>query len=151
MESTQNYESMGGVTAVVLYPIETPLAELGALEETTDDITSYSIELAEEGSKYLEEWLVQGGRMAVQHTLTFVTHHDYSPFSQRERERAVRQGMVADVTLSSGITIRLGATTVDETQYPLRLKSVTADSGDEAIEIPTTTWVWECIDLTPHL
>ncbi len=158
MESTHNYESVGGVTAVVIYPMGTPLPELnkeeGTEEGTEEDLPSYisyELELAEEGSEYSEQWLIQGGTMAVKHTLATVTHQDYWPFNMREKEYIMRRGVVADVTLASGLVIRIGDTFIEGAQYALKLTSMVAESGDEPIGIPTKRWVWELVDRTQLL
>ncbi len=141
MESSQNFELVGGITDVVIYPAGAPLPE--AVGELTAD--ALPIAIAERSSKYSEEWSCRSSSRAIHHTLQYVTTNDQESLSQSEIEAAMLHGVVADVTLASGANIRVGLT------YTLRLKSVSFTSGTEPTDTPQRVWVWECTDTTPLL
>ncbi len=144
MESEQIYNPIGGIAAVVLHPVGTPLPDFG--ESSTSSVEVF---LEESGSSYLEEQIVENGQCYVSHTLTFTTPHGEAPYSGEALKRVLRDGVVADVTLASGLQLRLGWSRDYDTSFPLRLTKIEFTSGDNRLALPSQRWVWVSTDRTP--
>lgn len=144
MESQQIYNPTGGIAQIVLHPVGTPLPDFG-------DCTVSGVEvfLSESGSSYLEEQIFDGEQYYVRHTLTFCTPHGEGPYTPEELIVVARDGVVADVTLSSELKIRLGWSRDYGVEYPLRLTNMEFTSGDGLTALPTKRWVWQSVDCTP--
>ncbi len=84
----------------------------------------------------------------MRHTLTFVTQHGNSPFTNAEMERILHEGAVADVTLATGATIRVGWSAKHNLEAPLQLQLVSFESGERGADYPLKRWVWESLDTT---
>ncbi|MFI3259654.1 MAG: hypothetical protein R3Y16_06115 [Rikenellaceae bacterium] len=143
MESTSNFELVGGVTRVVLYPAKTPLPD--------DAEGGYVVDLSAGGASYTESRLYSAGQYTVRHTLKFSCEHADSPFTAKELAAVARCGVVADITLSTGASLRVGWSERWGVEFALRLISAEFASGEEATDYPLRTWVWESTDLTDNL
>ncbi len=139
MESQQIYNPTGGIARIVLHPVGTPLPEFGSGVEVV---------LEERGASYLEEQVYENGLYYVRHTLTFQTPHGEGPYNPEELKIALRDGVIADVTLSSGLQLRLGWSRDYDTIYPLRLSGVEFTSGDNRLALPSKKWTWCSVDRT---
>ncbi len=141
---TDLYDLRGGVTRVVLYPIGVDLPQFPQYNELDSSAVDVPLDLA--GSSYNEQVEVSDGRMLVTHRLSLVTLHGDEIFTAAYLDRVVREGVVADVELTSGASIRLGWSERYGTQYPLRLLRSEFDSGTQDSDIPSKRWVFECAD-----
>ncbi|MFI3328068.1 MAG: hypothetical protein SNH79_03535 [Rikenellaceae bacterium] len=150
MEQYQsNYDLVGGITKVVVHPTG---ATLPALEEGgAEQSSGVRVEIEERGSSYVESREMQDGQYCVRHTLTFVTQHGNGPFTNAQLERALNEGVVADVTLATGATIRVGWSEKHGVEAPLHLQSVAFESGERGVDLPLKKWIWESVDITPLL
>ncbi len=135
MESENIYGLVGGIANIVLHPATTPLPELGGDE-------GMPVALYDRGSSYVEEQILESGLYRVRHTLSFVTKHGDSPFTNPQMLRALRDGVVADVTLASGAQIRVGWSERLGVHAPLRLQQVEFTSGERGTDYPLKKWVW---------
>ncbi len=136
MESNPVYGLVGGITRVVLHPTKTPLAE-----SSGDEVSLYY-----QGSSYSEEQSCESGQLIVTHRLTLVTHIGEDPLTGSKMRDAERDGIVADVTLSSGCKITLGWSEKHGFAAPLRLVTVETTSGEKSLDYPLKKWVWESED-----
>ncbi|MFI3289143.1 MAG: hypothetical protein SNH55_04390 [Rikenellaceae bacterium] len=144
MESEQIYNPIGGIAAVVLHPVGTPLPDFGVCSTS-----SVEVFLEESGSSYLEEQIVENGECYVRHTLTFTTPHGESPYSTEALKTVLRDGVIADVTLASGLQLRLGWSRIYGTSFPLRLTKIEFSSGENRLTLPSRSWVWVSTDKSP--
>ncbi len=144
MESEQIYNPTGGITRIVLHPVGTPLPDFG-------DCSTSGVEvfLEERGSSYVEEQVVENNQYYVRHTLTFCTPHGEGPYNPETLKVAMRDGVVADVTLSSGLMLRLGWSRDYGCDFPLRLTNMEFTSGENQLALPSKRWVWVATDRTP--
>ncbi len=132
---------MGGITQVVMHPIG---ANLQSLEDS-----EMPVMLEERGSSYRESHELREGQYCVRHRLTFVTQHGNGPFTNAQLERALHEGIIADVTLATGATIRVGWSEKHNFEAPLFLQSVEFESGERGADFPLKKWIWESLDTTP--
>lgn len=144
MESEQIYNPTGGIAHVVLHPVGAPLPDFGDSSQGGVEIF-----LEESGSSYLEEQIFEAGQYYVRHTLTLCTPHGEGPYTPDSLKIALRDGVVADVTLCSGLQLRLGWSRDYGVAYPLRLSAMEFSSGEKLSAIPTKRWVWRSVDSTP--
>ncbi len=143
MESEQIYNPTGGITRVVLHPVGTPLPDFGDCS-----VSGVEVFLEERGASYLEEQIFEDGQYSVRHTLTFCTPHGEGPYAPEALKIALRDGVVADVTLTSGLQMRLGWSRDFDVALPLRLTNMEFTSGDNALALPSKRWVWQSLDRT---
>ncbi len=141
MESNQSFELVGGIARLVLHPISTPLPEIGVVDESSIEV---SLECGV--ASYVERQLLESRQYQVLHTLSFQCEHGNSPFTDTQMQRCLIEGVVADVTLGTGATIRVGWSERFEFASPLRLQSVEFASGETKVDYPLRSWVWSSID-----
>ncbi len=141
MESNNYFELVGGVTRAVIYPASTSLPELGEESDLGYELT---IDLG--SSSYTERLSLESGSRQVLHTFSFETLPRESPFDEKLTNRALREGIVADLTLSSGTIIRVGWSARYGVEFPLRLESADFSSGEAAADYPMQKWVWSSTD-----
>ncbi|MFI3304889.1 MAG: hypothetical protein R3Y68_00065 [Rikenellaceae bacterium] len=141
MESNQSFELVGGITRVVLHLASTPLPDIGEVGESSFEVT-----LEAGVASYVERQTLEATLYRVHHTLAFQCEHADSPLDDEQMKLALRDGVVADVTLGTGATIRVGWSERFELAAPLRLQSVEFASGESRVDYPLRSWVWSSID-----
>lgn len=137
MESNQSYELVGGVARVVMHPASTPLPEIGECGET-----SVEIPLDVGVASYIERQELVSGQYRVLHKLSFQFEHGESPFTKELTSQLLTKGAIADVTLGTGATIRVGWSSRYEASAPLRLQNMEFTSGERKVDYPLKSWVW---------
>ncbi len=140
MESIPKYNLVGGITSVVLHPTTTLSSEGVASGD------GYNVTLCDWGSSYVETLNVQDGLYMVTHKLTFVGYVGEDPIAGERFKAVLREGVVADVVLNSGVTIRVGWSDKYGSAAPLRLVSSELESGEKPIDYPLKKWIWESVD-----
>ncbi len=144
MELKSNYLLAGGIAEVVMHPSSSTLPE--AVLATTDE--SFSITLHHEGSSYSEVRGSTHGMYSVRHKLTLVGYMGGDMASEAAVQRVLQQGVVADVRLNSGESVRVGWSEKYGVAAPLRLVSSEILTGEKRLDFPLKTWVWESLDTT---
>lgn len=137
---------VGGIAKVVLHHPSSTLPRLGGVARD-----SLTLSLLASGSSYSESRVDDGELDATKHTLTLAIEPDSLIFDDRAMERAVGSGVVADVTLSTGVHIRVGWSERYGVAFPLRFSSVGYDSGEQISEKPTRKWVLSSVDMVANL
>ncbi len=150
MEPKSNFNVVGGITAVVLYPTS---ASLPDEPTTTIDEDSEGVVVAVDcgASSYTESVTSDGSfstpnNFLVHHRLELQTLAGEEPLCDPLSQTSFKEGVVLDVTLASGATIRIGYSERHGGDYPARLTSSKFDSGDNALAYPLRTMVFESTD-----
>ncbi len=141
MESNNDFKLAGGITRVVIYPATTPLPELG--EESNEGL-ELTLDLGT--SSYTEQVTIESACRKVLHTLSFETLPHEMPLDEALMQRIIREGIIADIWLASGGSIRVGWSSRYGAEFPLRLQSSNFSSGESALNYPLQRWVWSSSD-----
>ncbi len=148
MESQNFYELVGGIAAVVLYPTSAPLPAEPTTDLSAIECDHFAVSMAVGEASYTEKMECMGGAMnfTVRHTLKFQCSHDDAPLDEYCLAKVRNEGVVADIRLGTGLTIRVGWSARYGVQYPLRLTSTTFESGSKPLDYPLRSWVLESVD-----
>ncbi len=142
MELRSNYLLAGGIAHVVMHPSNSTLPD----EPLTVGDSSLTMPLHHEGSSYSELRNCSAGLYTVTHRLTVVGYLGEDMASEEELQALLLSGIVADVKLNSGATIRVGWSSKFGVAAPLRLVSSEVVSGEKRLDYPLRKWVWESTD-----
>ena len=143
MKTYSNYKPIGGVESVALYPAEAVAKALFSSEGCEVELSGTPIEVAliDDVSHYEETSHLECGTNSVSHQLILVAE-----MSEGERwldkqflERAFFDGVVAVVTLCSGVRLLVGYSAQFTSEQPLRLDSITSSSGNTLHQTPSVT------------
>ena len=143
MRTYSNYKPIGGVESVALYPAEAVVKALFSSEGCEVEFSSMPLEVAliDDASHYEEISRLECGTNSVAHQL-----HLVAEMSEGERwldkqflERAFFDGVVAVVTLCSGVRLLVGYSAQFASEQPLRLDSITSSSGNTLHQTPSVT------------
>ncbi len=148
MGSTPRTGLVGGIARVVLHHPSSPLPEVGVVCQESGSLL---VELLDSGSYYLEERVVDEGLRAIKHTLSLAIDPQSPIFDESAMERAIIDGLVADITLFTGQQFRVGWSERYGVALPLQLSSATYSSGAQLSEAPTRSWVMSCVDTSSHI
>ncbi|MFR9650743.1 MAG: hypothetical protein SNG35_01810 [Rikenellaceae bacterium] len=146
MEYSTRSGLVGGIAQVVLHHPSSTLPHLGGVARD-----SLTLSLLSTGSSYSESRVDDGDLTATEHTLTLAIEPDSPIFDDRAMERAVSNGVVADITLSTGVQIRVGWSERYGVAFPLLFTSVGYDSGSQISDKPTRKWVLSSVDTVSNL
>ena len=105
-------------------------------------------ELLEERSSFVETLTADGSSVAVKHTLKLVADRNMAQgwLEPRFISEAMCGGIVALVTLADGRRFIAGVSRKFGLEQPLRLKSITVDSGRSATDEPEVILILESFD-----
>lgn len=116
--------------------------------EAWDDGAVMRCRLLEERSSCTESLMVEGGAVAVKHRLHLVADRNLAAawLEPDFIAEALCGGLAAAATLGDGRRLLLGVSPKFGIEQPLRLRSLTVDSGSRADDAPTVEMVLESVD-----
>ena len=129
---------IGGVQGVRLYAAATGIVEALSVE----------VPLIDDRSSYIQQLQADDGAVVVEHTLCLVARRNDAEawIDSNFVERAVLQGLWAEVTLNDGREYEVGRCESVLYSTPLRLVELTADSATSVRQEPTVTLTLRCYD-----
>ena len=143
MRTTSNYKSIGGVESVALYPADAVTTALFSSDGCEVELSGTPLEvpLLDNVSYYEESAHSEFGTTAISHLLHLVAEgcDGEAWLDNHLLERASLEGVVAVVTLCSGVRLLVGYSAPFGCEQPLRLDSVTASSGTSPHDTPSVT------------
>lgn len=141
MSASQPRKPAGGITAAAITPAGNLLREAtaadGRAEAAFRDATLLTeLPLAEQRSSYTEQSDTQAGPQRVRHTLRLVVSREAARalLTPAFLRRAVTEGLIATVTAASGERLLVGWSARLGTEQPLRLSSVSNQSGVKPLD-----------------
>ena len=141
MGTTSNYKSIGGVESVALYPAEAVVTALFSSEGCEVELSGCPIEvpLLDNASYYEESSHSKCGTTTISHLLHLVAERSDGEewLDNSFLERASLEGVVAIISLCSGVRLLAGYSAQFGCEQPLRLDSVTASSGTSPHDTPS--------------
>ena len=113
-----------------------------------DDEQVMRVPLVENRSSLVERLVFNQGRPVVTHTVTLVADRNMAQawLEPDFAAEAQRSGIVVDLMLHDGRRIFAGCSAHFAVEQPMRIKSLTADSGAKPSDVPTLTLVLESVD-----
>ena len=116
--------------------------------DMADDEAVMECRLLEERSSLVESLSVEGASAAVKHSLRLVADRNLAEawLEPRFVAEMLCRGAVAVVTLTDGRRLVAGVSRRFGLEQPLRLKSLTVDSGRRAVDEPTVELLLESVD-----
>ena len=146
----------GGVAAVTVTPagnlLRAAVAADGRAEAIFRDATQLTaLPLAEQRSSYTELSDTQAGPHRVRHTLKLVVSREAARtlFDPAFRRSAATVGLIATVTAASGERLLIGWSARLGTEQPLRLGSVSNESGVKPLDGTPVVVTLTCEDADP--
>ena len=143
MKANSNYKPVGGVESVALYPAEAVARALFSNEGCEVELlgTPVEVTLMEDASHYEEICDLKCGVTTVSHQLHLVAEKRDGErwFDNQFLERALFDGLIAVVTLCSGVRLLVGYSAHFANEQPLRLDSITSSSGCSLRDTPLVT------------
>ena len=109
------------------------------------------IKMVENRTTYTEVINLRSGIKSISHTLRIVTEPEAQLFKSGDQYRAESFGVVAKITLNNGMIFTVGSSPRFNIEQPLRLKSVTLESGAKPLDRPVKVWLWECEDMDCYI
>ena len=140
----------GGITAAAITPAGNLLrAALGA--DGRDGTLLTRLPLAEQRSSYTELSDTQAGPQRVRHTLKLVVSREAARtlFDPAFRRTAATEGLIATVTAASGERLLIGWSARLGREQPLRLGSVSNESGVKPLDGTPVVVTLTCEDTDP--
>ena len=146
----------GGITAAAITPagnlLRAALGADGRAEAVFRDGTLLTrLPLAEQRSSYTELSDTQAGPHRVRHTLKLVVSREAARtlFDPAFRRTAATEGLIATVTAASGERLLIGWSARLGTEQPLRLGSVSNESGVKPLDGTPVVVTLTCEDADP--
>lgn len=143
MKAYSNYKPVGGVESVALYPAEAVVRALFSSEGCEVELSGTPIEVAliDDASHYEEISHLENGTNTVSHQLHLVAEMSEGRqwLDKQFLERAFFEGVIAVVTLCSGVRLLVGYSAHFTAEQPLRLDSITSSSGTTLHHTPSVT------------
>ena len=143
MKTNSNYKPVGGVESVALYPAEAVARALFSNKGCEVELlgTPVEVTLMEDASHYEEITRLECGTTSVLHQLHLVAEMSEGEkwLDEQFLERALFEGVIAVVTLCSGVRLLVGYSAHFSNEQPLRLDSITSSSGSTLHDTPSVT------------
>ena len=143
MRTTSNYKSIGGVESVALYPADAVATALFSSEGCEVELSGTPLEvpLLDDTSYYEECAHSKCGTTTISHLLHLVAERSDGEawLDNHFLERASLEGVIAVVSLCSGVRLLAGYSAQFGCEQPLRLDSTTSSSGNSPHETPSVT------------
>ena len=141
MYGNDTRKPIGGIAHCALYPADS----VRIRSITTNGCHAlfarqpYEFELFDERSSFSEQMLSDKGVLKVVHRLELIADRNFASvwLSADFTHQAIDKGLVARLTLSDGRELLVGYSVKFEREQPLRLSSLTFNSGSRANETPT--------------
>ena len=143
MYGNDTKKPIGGIAHCALYPADSVRIESVTTGGCSVSFVGepYEFELFDERSTFSEQMLSDKGILKVIHRLELVADRNFASawLAPAFTHQAIDRGVVARLTLTDGRELLVGYSWKFASERPLRLSSLTFNSGSRANETPTLT------------
>lgn len=143
MYGNDTKKPIGGIAHCALYPADSVRIQSITANGCRVSFVKqpYEFELFDERSSFSEQMLSDKGVLKVVHCLELIADRNLaSAWLETEfTHQAIDKGVMAQLTLTDGRELLIGYSKKFESERPLRLSSLTFNSGSRANERPTLT------------
>ncbi|MFI3318940.1 MAG: hypothetical protein SNH88_07115 [Rikenellaceae bacterium] len=143
--------SIGGIKGVSLWSpnfnnVSSRAEYLRQADITSLEQSAIAIPIRPDLCSYSESVSFAGGRAKVEHTLKLCTDIDVDLLAYDDLAEATSYGLVAFITLYSGVKIRVGYSPLLRMERMLSLTSISSESGSSKVDYPLKSWLFSSFD-----
>ena len=143
MYGNDTKKPIGGIACCALYPADSVHIRSITMDGCDALFVGqpYNFELFDERSSFIEQMLSDKGVLKVVHRLELIADRNFASvwLEPSFTHQAIDRGLVARLSLTDGRELLVGCSGKFVSERPLRLSSLTFDSGSRANETPTLT------------